>query len=96
MQDAQLVQPLERGADRRGAVIDVVGVAHRVHASDGERFGRLQGRVKTLVLRGAFTIWFVKAAFQVGEHHVGSAQLVPHARKRDGWIGHPEQIDVTG
>jgi hypothetical protein len=56
MQHTQFVQALERQADRCSAVFDVIGIAHGVHASEGEHLRRLQRGVKAVVLRGVFIV----------------------------------------
>jgi hypothetical protein len=96
MQNADLIQPPERRADRRCAVVDVVRVSHGVHTGEGKRLGRLQRGVEAFVFKRVFTVWLEKAAFQVGKHHVGRMQPVPDARKWCGRVGDAEEIDITG
>jgi hypothetical protein len=67
-----------------------------MYTGKGKSLGRLQGGIEAFVFKRALIFWLVKAAFQVGKHHVGRVQSFSHARKRNGRVVHPEQIDITG
>jgi hypothetical protein len=96
VQHADLVQPLQRGRDVAGAIVDVVGDADGVDAAMPQRLPTDLG-IGEESFRGVRPrLRQMQAAFQIAEHGIRRVQGIGDTAERHRGIGDVHQIDVAG